>query len=1264
MAFSKILCLMILFFQQIARGYQIFSGCGGFSLSFDGRDDYVQIESPQCSVMNPFDLSVLTYETWFFFYSFLNPYQWVMGQGGDYGIHLMREGTTNNIGFVNTNGVDQCFQSMRCANITEKTWYHIAVSFNGSHFFLYCNGQLPKENVINCTGQGAPGKWDTRMDIGQDHKQPKSRNTFGIIDEMRIWKKFLTLDEINEKRFRSLSSDERNDANLSFYYTFDQGFGDILIDDSLYLDKINMTGNLGGKNDDFRIASKPLWAPSTLNLTNGPCVYQTKYGKLKKFFSIPVFKEEKGIYTDITNSLFDENLTLIITLIPNGGNLFYYNAENDWKTIENIPFYLNFNNLSYESPMEGNIGEEMRSIFQYCVFSTKTQTTINCNEFIFLITNNHPPFAGTAGHSLFFDGVDDYAFSEEFLWPAKEYSRGYGGGPVTIEWWGANYDKDFQLDNILASGSSVFSVGSTEVVGLWCENFCYGRFQGHAPWVDGYLTFDYGWSPGLRGRTTKKMFQYLNKWTHYAFVSDGKNGDFQGIYLDGDPFLLYDPSSDDANALPADGTSHEINGFFLGCWPYFNLCFRGYIDEFRIWNSTRTREEIKNNMNRKIMNDKNLHAYFNFNKLINGTIIEDFSDNNFFLKFGGCSNKSDWFGNRIYCNKSFENETLSNAYPQFVESSALIDDEIHDIITMEKQNFSFLINATDLNGDEIEMIFLTSTEKTLLFYEDKILKKGDVIRNKNYFYGVKFNQFEIVVVIQEDFAGYPLENFSFCLSDGISNSSLIEININVFCDVGRFFENNLNKCVSCPPGYYNNLTNQNSCFPCALGYYQPLNNSLQCEECKDEYTTLKEGELFCVYYFQNCIFKSDLKNNDFGVIFNIVVVSINGTVLLIILIYFSRQKKKTFIFSKTKLTGSIKMNESSKKKIKISLFDFMEIINQNFSFMQLMYLSIIIDPSKENELFFLKIMKTFLSITNFNLSFDALLSFISLSKDSVMLIQLSLHVLTLWFTLHFFLIMSLNQLKERYKCLQKPSLIKIIKSQMRFCYWISEFFFIPIIISLFRIYSCTLETDENQPFLDFFCEFQCWQISHIAGIISSSFLIIFFSYLFLSLLPEMELVKKEKKLHFIQDEFFKQIYTLFKIMLSSISVLLAFNSEIMIFFLFGCEIFIFIASLWKKPYGNIQRLNIMLIGEFFILVLTSFSSILGLTVNNINLNYIIFPIWGGGVFIILVLLLSTQDLLSSLQSKISSKIKPMRDLTSNAKSAQMKMNYSEKNVKN
>lgn len=597
MKFQKSYLFLFLFFSL--QSCQYFTGCGGFALSFNGYDGYVEVPAPQCEASNPFALTTLTYETWFYFYSYLNQYQWIMGQGGDYGLKIQRSDKTNDIGFGNANGIEECFSQYLCHDVPLREWYHVALSFNGSHFFLMCNGNLPAENIINCTGKGAPGKWDTKTNIGADHMQPHTRNTYGILDEMRIWKKYLSLDEINERRFRSLTQEERTDPDLVQYYTFDNGEGTILSDES----SGELDGALGGSGANFREVYRPSWVASSLNITNGPCVRDAKFGVNIDFF-IPVYRVENNYTIDLSQNFTTEQLILEITSIPNFGSL--RNVNSNLKIVS-VPFTVQNNHFVFSGNNVNNV-DSSKTNFSYCLYQFPNKTLIICNSFVFQLTKNLEPFSGNPGNALWFDGIDDFLLADSFVWNAKNYSRGYGGGPVTIEWWGLVNDTDFQIDNLLAGGTSAFAIGSTEAHTNWCKQYCIGRFQVHAPWTDGYMSWDYGWNPGVTGRTTKNMVKYFNKWTHFAFVSDGKDGYFQGMYVDGEPFLVYNATLNDTNALPADGTLNSSFGLFIGCWSFHQICYRGAIDEFRVWNRTRTQQEIKDTMNKKITNTNNING--------------------------------------------------------------------------------------------------------------------------------------------------------------------------------------------------------------------------------------------------------------------------------------------------------------------------------------------------------------------------------------------------------------------------------------------------------------------------------------------------------------------------------------------------------------------------------------------------------------------------------------------------------------------------------
>jgi len=145
------------------------------------------------------------------------------------------------------------------------------------------------------------------------------------------------------------------------------------------------------------------------------------------------------------------------------------------------------------------------------------------------------------------------------------------GRAATVEFW--NY-----VDSVHRQFLSTFSVGRTDRI----EN----RMNGHVPWDDGNIYWDYG-NINTTGRLTASYTGYTNKWTHVALVSNGV--DAMRIYLDGN--LAAGSSAAD---FPRDLSRLTIGG--IPGMFYHN----GMIDEFRVWNTPRTQQQIRADMYRKL----------------------------------------------------------------------------------------------------------------------------------------------------------------------------------------------------------------------------------------------------------------------------------------------------------------------------------------------------------------------------------------------------------------------------------------------------------------------------------------------------------------------------------------------------------------------------------------------------------------------------------------------------------------------------------------
>ena len=61
---------------------------------------------------------------------------------------------------------------------------------------------------------------------------------------------------------------------------------------------------------------------------------------------------------------------------------------------------------------------EYSFIINYEIIQTSDSSVVASNQIVIKIKNNIAPFTGNAGNSLWFDGKDDFAFADKFVWPA------------------------------------------------------------------------------------------------------------------------------------------------------------------------------------------------------------------------------------------------------------------------------------------------------------------------------------------------------------------------------------------------------------------------------------------------------------------------------------------------------------------------------------------------------------------------------------------------------------------------------------------------------------------------------------------------------------------------------------------------------------------------------------------------------------------------------------------------------------------------------
>ncbi|NUM46515.1 MAG: PASTA domain-containing protein [Anaerolineales bacterium] len=174
------------------------------------------------------------------------------------------------------------------------------------------------------------------------------------------------------------------------------------------------------------------------------------------------------------------------------------------------------------------------------------------------------PIPTTTNKVLMLDGADDFSQVDTFRWENR--------GPVTVEFWAKVNEIDVQPPT--ASGN-FFSVGKQDGS---------NRFLAHVPWGDQNLIWDYGNYAGA-GRVSVNYAPYIDNWTHVALVSQGANGNFMGIYLNGRLVAATNRS---------DAPQVNLRGVWIGQGPHGSQ--KGQVADFRIWNFMRSQAEIRATM--------------------------------------------------------------------------------------------------------------------------------------------------------------------------------------------------------------------------------------------------------------------------------------------------------------------------------------------------------------------------------------------------------------------------------------------------------------------------------------------------------------------------------------------------------------------------------------------------------------------------------------------------------------------------------------------
>jgi hypothetical protein len=221
-----------------------FDKAEGFALEFDGQDDYVATNEQYPFINETGELST---SAWVYVYQHAvstDTWNSVVGRGhaGPFRVAVIQDGQVR----CTWDGASRV--NLYSDPVPENQWVHIVVQGDGSLLQLYINGNLADEVAIVPQAQTsvnfAIGTWP--QNLGQ-------RVMNGIIDDVRVWNRPLSQEEIEDALNHELSGDQEG---LVGYWKFNEGQGEIAFDSS----SSQNHGTIGGAS--WTANSAPIGAAS------------------------------------------------------------------------------------------------------------------------------------------------------------------------------------------------------------------------------------------------------------------------------------------------------------------------------------------------------------------------------------------------------------------------------------------------------------------------------------------------------------------------------------------------------------------------------------------------------------------------------------------------------------------------------------------------------------------------------------------------------------------------------------------------------------------------------------------------------------------------------------------------------------------------------------------------------------------------------------------------------------------------------------------
>ncbi|HRO75492.1 MAG TPA: T9SS type A sorting domain-containing protein [Crocinitomicaceae bacterium] len=289
------------------------------ALNFDGVNDYVNLNSVAPTLANKTNFSV---EFWMQAMTQKQEYAVLFSINGEHSSgdinKLIIRISGSEEGIYNTITVNAPYYGdqkiIGSTNVLNNRCHHVAYTYNNGVHTLYVDGIL--EGTMTKTIHLYASD---RYNLGQEFDvEGTSQFYTGMIDDVRIWNKIRTQNEIENDRFFELNG---NENDLLAYYNFNQG---VAGGNNKSITTLNNLVNTSQKGTliGFDLSS------TTSNFTSANCVFETLAVKKEiPLFNFTLFPnptqnfiEVSGINEKCTATVFDVNGRLIFTKTINNSD--------------------------------------------------------------------------------------------------------------------------------------------------------------------------------------------------------------------------------------------------------------------------------------------------------------------------------------------------------------------------------------------------------------------------------------------------------------------------------------------------------------------------------------------------------------------------------------------------------------------------------------------------------------------------------------------------------------------------------------------------------------------------------------------------------------------------------------------------------------------------------------------------------------------------------------------------------------------------------